>query len=141
MRFGAAAWRAPRMEYSRMWLRNWSCLLASLAMCTCQPTALADSITFGGSITQSTSDGTGSAANNPTLNNIADGDTYSVVVNFPTSITSTGTYALAPGSLTFSDPSAPATESSFGMFLCGSVSSIACLAVTADGSFDDISLL
>ncbi|HTQ86459.1 MAG TPA: hypothetical protein VMI93_09625, partial [Candidatus Solibacter sp.] len=42
----------------------------------------ADTITVGGSITQSTADGTGPAVNNPDLNNIADGDAFTVVLGF-----------------------------------------------------------
>lgn len=94
--------------------------------------ATADAITIGGVITQSTSDGTGPAANNPSLNNILDGDLYSITVGFAGSITSPGTYPLASPTLLFSDSSAAASESSFG-----SVS----LSVTADGSSYDLSLL
>jgi hypothetical protein len=75
------------------------------------------------------------------LNSIADGDAYSVTIDFSGSVTSLGTHALLSAILGFSDPAAPASEMSFGSFLCNGTSTIACLTVTADGSFDDISLL
>ena len=94
--------------------------------------ATADTITISGVIAQSTSDGTGPAANNPSLNNILDGDLYAITLGFAGSITSPGTYSLASPTLLFSDSSAAASESSFD-----SVS----LSVTADGSSYDLSLL
>jgi len=93
--------------------------------------ACADGITVAGTITQSTQDGTGPAANNPSLNNIADGDAYTLSLIFAGSITAPGTYNLTGGSLVFSDPTAPASESSF--------TSIS-LTVALDGSSDDLSL-
>jgi PEP-CTERM motif len=95
------------------------------------PNAHADDITVAGTITQSTSDGTGPAVNNPSLNNIADGDAYTLTLDFTGSITAPGTYNLTGGTLVFSDPSAPASETSFI-----SIS----LTVTPDGSSDDLSL-
>jgi hypothetical protein len=76
------------------------------------PGAHADTITVTGTITQSTADGTGPAVNNPSLNNILDGDTYKLILNFTGSISGPGTYT-AFTSADFSDPSAPADESSF----------------------------
>ena len=78
-------------------------------------TALAGVITFGGAITQSTQDGTGPAANNSSLNNILDGDSWNVALAFDGAIPGPGTYSnLANASLTFSDPAAGANEASFG---------------------------
>jgi hypothetical protein len=103
-----------------------------LAICGFANVAVADTVTFGGFITQSTQDGTSPAANNPGLNNIADGDAYTVTLYFAASIVAPGTYNLTGGSLAFSDPSASASETSFGLFD---------LTVSPDGIFDDISLL
>lgn len=94
--------------------------------------ATADTITISGVITQSTSDNTGPAVNNPLLNNVLDGDAYLITLGFAGSITSSGTYSLASPTLLFNDSSAAATESSFG-----SVS----LSVTVQGSSYDLSLL
>jgi hypothetical protein len=94
-------------------------------------TAVADTVTFGGKITQSTQDGTGPASNNLTLNNIKDFQDYTVTLGFFGSITATGTYNLTGASLTFSDPVAPASESSFGTIT---------LVISAAGAFDDLTL-
>jgi hypothetical protein len=40
----------------------------------CVTSLHADTLTIGGAINQSTQDGTGPAVNNPSLNNISDGD-------------------------------------------------------------------
>jgi hypothetical protein len=89
----------------RMRLCRW--FLAGLAVCVFANVAVADMMTFGGLITQSTQDGAGPAVNNPGLNNIRDGDVYSVNLNFAgsgiNSINSPGTYNLTGGSLTFRD--------------------------------------
>src|SRR5271157_621757 len=104
--------------------------LVCAAVCGFANMALADSITFGGVITQSTQDGTGPAVNNPSLNNIRDGDAYSVTLSFVGQITSLGTYDLTGSNLVFLTNSA--LEASFHFIS---------LTVSADGSFDDISLL
>ena len=96
------------------------------------PELSADQIKLSGNITQSTSDGTGPAVNNPTLNNINDGDAYTLLFNFSGSISGPGTYDLTGGSLVFADPTAPAVESDF---------STISLTVTPDGSNDDISAM
>jgi len=96
------------------------------------PNAHADGITATGTITQSTADGTGPAVNNPSLNNIADGDTYTLSLEFTGAISGPGTYDLTGESLVFSDPPAPASESSFTTIS---------LTVALDGSSDDLSLL
>jgi hypothetical protein len=95
------------------------------------PKAHASEITVTGMITQSTSDGTGPAVNNPSLNNIADGQADTLSLDFAGAITGPGTYDLTGGSLVFSDLGAAASESSF--------TSIS-LTVSPAGSSDDISL-
>jgi hypothetical protein len=113
-------------------LRAGSLILACLAAYAFSSDALADTITFNGAIIQSTQDGTGPAVNNPSLNNILDGDTYAITLDFAGSITSPGTFDLTGAHLTFSDPAAPAGEAGFNS---------TSLTVTGNGSFDDISLL
>jgi hypothetical protein len=113
---------------ARMRLRRW--FLTGLAVSVLANVAVADIITFGGTITQSTQDGTGPAVNNPGLNNILDLQAYTVTLGFLGSITVPGTYNLS--SLTFRVPTAPASEISFG-----SIS----LTITANGGFDQFSLL
>jgi hypothetical protein len=93
--------------------------------------AFADVITFSGTITQP-QDVTTPAANNPTLNNILINQAYAVTLMFAGSITAPGTYNLTGGSLTFSVPTAPASEASFGSLS---------LTITANGGFDDFSFL
>jgi hypothetical protein len=107
-------------------------LLRAVAACAFAGSASAGAITFTGLITQSTQDGTGPAINNPSLNNINDGDVYTVTLNFSGSISSPGTYPLAGATLLFNDPAAPASENGFN-----SVS----LSVLPDGVFYDLSLL
>jgi hypothetical protein len=102
-----------------------------VACCVSATVASADGITVAGTITQSTPDGTGPAVNNPSLNNIADGDSYILSLNFTGAITGSGTYDLTGGTLVFSDLSASSSESSF--------TSIS-LTVTPDGASDDLSL-
>jgi hypothetical protein len=70
--------------------------------------------------------------NNPSLNNIQALQAYTATLVFGGSISAPGTYNLTGSSLTFSVPAAPATESSFGFIS---------LTVTANGGFDDLSLL
>lgn len=108
--------------------------LACLALTAgaCVNLAVADTITFGGRITQSTQDGTGPAGNNPALNNVLDNDVYTVTLTFAGSITAPGTYNLTGASLALSDPAAPATATNFDTIS---------LTVTANGGFDDLSLL
>jgi len=61
----------------------------------------------------STQDGTGPAANNPSLNGIADGDSSTVEIDFPGSITGIAAYnPLSGASAMFSDGSI--AETSFG---------------------------
>ena len=93
--------------------------------------ASADIITFGGMITQA-QDPTEPAANNPTLNNLQVLQPYLVTLMFTGSLTAPGTYNLTGGSLTFSVPTAPASEASFGSLS---------LTITANGGFDDLSFL
>jgi len=113
-------------------VRRW--LLAGAAICLLVSQASAGSIlTFGGFITQSTPDGTGPAVNNPGLNNIVDGDAFTVKLISPlVSLTALTTYDLTGDSLTFSDLVAAASETSFDAIS---------LTISADGIFDDFSLL
>ena len=96
------------------------------------PLVSADEVTISGTISQSTSDGTGPAVNNPSLNSINDGDAFTVTLDFAGSVSSPGTYDLTGGTLVFSDPAASATESAFDAIS---------LSVAPDGGSDDISLL
>jgi hypothetical protein len=89
-------------------------------------------IVTGGVISQSTSDFTGPAVNNPSLNNIKDGDAYQLMLNSLNPILSPGLYNTPDLTLSFVDLSAGASETAFS-----SVS----LSIIADGSFFDISLL
>ncbi len=89
-------------------------------------------IITGGLISQSTSDGTGPPVNNPSLNNVNDGDAYQLALNSLNPIVSPGLYNTPDLTLSFVDLSAGASETAFS-----SVS----LSVVADGSFFDISLL
>jgi hypothetical protein len=113
---------------ARMQLRRW--FLTGLAVSGLANVAVAGVISFGGQITQSTPDGTGPAVNNPALNNVKDLQAYTVTLVFPGSITMPGTYNLS--SLTFSVPTAPASEMSFGS---------STLTITAASGFDQFSLL
>jgi len=90
----------------------------------------ADQILFTGTITQSVFDGTGAASNNPSLNLIQTGQTYTVTLDFADSIDVPGAFTIATTS--FAVPSAPAIESGF---------STGTLTVTADGANYDVSLL
>src|SRR6202011_5509172 len=87
---------------------------------------------LSGNIPQSPADATGPAVNNPTLNNINDGDAYTLLFNFSGSISGAGTYDLSGGSLVFADRTAPAVERDF---------STISLTDRADGSSDDISAM
>jgi hypothetical protein len=107
-------------------------LVLTLAVLGLSVGSQAETIIFGGLVTQSTQDGTGPAVNNPALNPIATGDSYTVTLGFPGSITAPGTYNLTGSLLSFQDSSAPATENNFGLIS---------LTIGPDGTFDDISLL
>jgi hypothetical protein len=107
-------------------------LLAISMICFGAGIASAAVLTVSGQITQSTDDGTGPAVNNPSLNNIHDQDAYAVMLSFPGSITAPGVYDLTGANLVFSVPSALASESNFGSIN---------LTISANGIFDDISLL
>ncbi len=105
-------------------------LLIAVAVHGFSGVAAADIITFTGVITQSTSDGTGPAVNNPSLNNIQDLQTYSVTMDFASPITAPGTYT--PTSLVFKVPAAAASEVDFGFVS---------LTITPNAGFDEFSLL
>ena len=101
----------------------------------------ADTITVTGSITQSTQDSTGPASNNSALNNILDGDPFSVTFGFDGAITSPGTYnSLTGTSLIFTDGAIG--ESSFSsesltIFQSGSVDQFSFLGCLATGTACD----
>jgi hypothetical protein len=111
-------------------LRRW--FFAGLGVCGFANVAFASTISFGGQITQATPDGTGPAANNPGLNNIQDLQPCLVTIVVSGSIIALGGYDLTGASLTFSDPTAPASETSFGSIN---------LTITANSGFDEFSLL
>src|SRR5450432_344236 len=87
-------------------------ILAALSMAGVTPLR-ADTITIRGLIDQSIPDGTGPAVNNPGLNGILDGDSYTASVSFTGSISAPGTYDLAGLRLLLSFPAAGAAESGF----------------------------
>jgi hypothetical protein len=103
---------------------------ALLALCVTCGSAWAGTISLTGAITQSTQDGTGPASNNASLNSIADGQIYSVSFTFAGGISGPGVYNLTGA--TFVVPAAGASETSFGAVT---------LTISANGSFDDFSLL
>jgi hypothetical protein len=80
-------------------------------MCSIESTAHGGTITITGTVTQDTADLGTTAVANPSLNNILDGDAYSVVLNFPGAISSPGMSSLT--SILFTDPAAGASESAF----------------------------
>jgi hypothetical protein len=94
--------------------------------------ACADSVAFSGLITQSTADGTGPAVNNPSLNNIADGDSFLVTLSFTGSITGPGTSSPPGATLMFLDNTASVSETEFA----GSTS----VSVVSDGASYDLSM-
>jgi hypothetical protein len=111
--------------------------ISALSVGLAVPPASADSITFGGTITQSTQDGTGPAVNNPGLNAIMDGDAYSILLNFSGSITAPGTFALAGVTMVLSDPAAAAIESAFSTVSLtvtpsGEITLLGCLTTGSD---------
>jgi hypothetical protein len=125
--------RTKMRSYDRRRLRAGWGLVAALAACGAAGQASSEEITFGGTITQSTQDGTGPAVNNPSLNGIKDGDFYTVTLDFPGSLTLPGAFdPLAGATLTFLDTAAGASESA---------SNLISLSVLPDASFADISLL
>src|SRR5579883_61849 len=116
----------------RMWLRRspirgWHVVV--IIGCALAAISRADTMTFSGLILQSTQDGTGPAVNNPSLNLVMDGDSYTVTLTFAGSIIPPNVFG--PG-LAFADTSRAAVENSF--FLDS-------ISVIANGAFDDFSLL
>ena len=105
---------------------------AVLCLClACAQSIPADTLTISGIINQSTNDGTGPAVSNPSLNNILDGNAYTLDLSFSGSGSSPGTYDLNGSSLFLRVPVAGAVESAFD-----SVS----LTITQSGVSDQISL-
>jgi len=79
----------------------------------CAQSVHADTLTISGIIHQSTGDGTGPAVSNPDLNNILDGNAYTLDLSFSGSVFSPGTYDLNGSSLFLRVPVAGAVESAF----------------------------
>ena len=106
---------------------------AAVLLCMACLTQLhADVLTIGGTINQSTQDGTGPAVNNPSLNNIPDGALFTVDLSFNESITSPGTFDLTGLNLVFSVASIGAVEDNFNS---------ASLTLTQFGALDQVSVL
>jgi len=105
---------------------RWTIFAAMFA----QPLLTAGTIVIGGTITQSTPDGTGPAVKNPSLNNILDGDAFLLTLVVPGPTLAPGMYTAA--SLTFSDPVASSFETAFSGIT---------LTVTLDAGNDEFSLL
>ncbi len=99
--------------FSRITSATWLGMIALLLGMACVPALHADTVTIDGTINQSTQDGTGPATNNPSLNDILHGASYTVDLSFAGSIASPGIYDLAGFSLLFSVPAAGAIEKSF----------------------------
>ncbi|HTR38380.1 MAG TPA: PEP-CTERM sorting domain-containing protein [Bryobacteraceae bacterium] len=108
------------------------CFIGAWFICALGATAFAGTISFSGSITQSTIDGTGPASNNPALNDIQDSEAYAVTLIFSGSIAAPGLYDLTGSSLTFTDAAVPVSESAFD--------SIA-LSITQTAGMDEFTLL
>ena len=116
---------------------------AVLLSCLFNRIAGGGQISFGGVISQSTQNDTGPAVNNPALNIIADGDAYTVTINFIGSVSTLGAHPLAGVSMTFADTTQSATETAFApptSASCASFPTI-CVVVSTDGAFDNISVL
>jgi len=118
-------------------IRRYNCKLPAslfgLLLCCLSVMPLrADTITITGLITQSVQDGTGPAVNNPDLNGVIDGDTYTVEFSFLGSISSPGTHNLTDVIFSFSTASTGLTENQFN---------VATMTVTQNGSIDLISVL
>lgn len=106
------------------------CLTTSILVSWwCLSPAVGGTIALTGALTQSTPDGTGPAANNLALNNIVDGQLYTIILALPDTVSGPGSYAVTP---LFSVPDAPASESAFAA---------STLTVAADGDSYDFSLL
>ena len=98
------------------------------------PVSWADTITFGGTISQGAGDqGVGA------VNDIAPGDHYTVTIDFSGTISSDGFHPLGSATVSFVDPTATATISSFTtpesvtVTTTGSTSNISVFACLASG--------
>jgi hypothetical protein len=114
--------------------------LAVVILCMACVTSLhADILAVGGTINQATQDGTGPAVNNPTLNAIMDGASYTAVFDFTGSVLSPGTYNLTGSSVLLSVAGIGPIESQFGFVSLtdarsGSFAQFSILACLATGS-------
>ena len=74
---------------------------------------------------------------------IADGDAYTVTINFTGTISAFGTYPLAGVTMTFLDVTKSVSETSFIPSTSAScnVFPTICVVVSPDGTFDDISVM
>jgi hypothetical protein len=117
-------------KMKKLWtIRPW--FLAFL-ICAAVTSALnADTITVGGTISQSVEDGTGPAANNPDLNLIMDGDAYTIQLSFLGNVSGPGTHALEDVILSFSTARNGLVENEFDS---------ASLTVTQAGNSDLVSI-
>ena len=106
------------------------CFWAAIILLGSAPAAFPGTIAVSGTITQSTEDGTGPAINNPGLNTINDGDSFSVQLFFLGEITSPGTYPLSDNTLAFY--SGAASETAFA---------VVSVAVVPSGDQDEFYLL
>lgn len=106
--------------------------LLSFLLCACGTVALADTITFGGSITQPNAN---PPAGNASLDLINLNDLYSVTLDFAAPIAGTGTYTNFTG-VAFNDLTVAASETAFDL-------SNVSLSIAADSntSYYDFSLL
>jgi len=82
------------------------------ALCSVGNVVRAGAITLTGAITQDLADSLETASANPSLNNVADGDAYSVVLNFSGTI-SGPVAAFALSSIQFTDMTNSASENAF----------------------------
>jgi len=102
----------------------------ALSLLILSATLRAGPILLTGIVTQSTVDGTGPAMNNPSLNQMTDGQAFTLELDFSGLISGAGSYALSAG--TFSVPAVAAQETGFNTLQ---------LLVTESAGVDVFSLL
>lgn len=110
---------------------KWIARLAVLCAAGCLATwARADTIYLDGAVTQDLNDSGETAVNNPSLNNILDGDLFTITLTFNGAATVPGSINLV--SVLFEDNSQPASE---GGFISGT------MVIAADSGNDDFEVL